>query len=122
MLDVSMSYGQDLEFGAAGDLLTVTGSEVLQQKIMRRLLSNPGALLWHQDYGAGLGAEVGKSTNQLAIRGIILQQLRAEVNVSRSPGPKVDLTVLDTGLVICTITYVEQTTGVVKALSLPVGA
>ena len=49
-----------LRAGAAGDLAPAAGTLRGQQRVLRRLLTNPGDYIWQPGYGAGLGQFVGK--------------------------------------------------------------
>lgn len=53
MYDLFHYVGTDLSVSPSGDLLSVTGTERRKQKILRRLITNPGELVFHPEYGAG---------------------------------------------------------------------
>lgn len=67
MQDLAHYFGNDLSVSAAGDLLAVDGDTKTQQRILRRLLTNPGDMMFHPDYGAGLGQWVGKLFDEQAL-------------------------------------------------------
>ena len=46
MLDISHYWGEDLGIGPTGDLGLAAGSPQVQQRILRRLLTNPGDYIW----------------------------------------------------------------------------
>ncbi len=54
MYDLSHQWGDDLTVGPTGDMALVTGSVFGQQRVLRRLMTNPGDYIWQLDYGAGL--------------------------------------------------------------------
>ena len=60
MQDICHFTGGDIDSSSTGDLRTATGSERTKQRILRRLLTNPGEYLFHPGYGAGLGKKVGE--------------------------------------------------------------
>jgi hypothetical protein len=47
MFDIFHYVGTDLSVSPSGDLLSVTDSERRKQKILRRLITNPGELVFH---------------------------------------------------------------------------
>lgn len=59
------------------------------QRIIRRLLTNPGDYVWHTDYGAGLGSYVGEPYSPSLIEGTILNQLQLEPLVAETPAPNI---------------------------------
>ncbi len=46
MYDLYHYVGTDLSVSPSGDLLSVTGTERRKQKILRRLITNPGELVF----------------------------------------------------------------------------
>ena len=58
--DLAHWFGQDLNVAASGDLLTVDGTAKGQQRVLRRLLTNPGDYIWEPTYGAGLASKIGQ--------------------------------------------------------------
>lgn len=91
MSDISHQWGSDLEVGPTGDLLLAAGQDLGQQRILRRLLTNPGGYLWHVDYGAGLGAFVGEPSAADQVESIIVTQMANEPSASTSPEPIVEV-------------------------------
>ena len=53
---------------ASGDLLTTDDPT---NRILRRLLTNPGDYLWHPDYGAGLPSRIGTVVNEAELTALI---------------------------------------------------
>lgn len=120
MSDASHVYGGDLQGSASGGLLLATGGTLAAQRVLRRLLTNPGEYIWHPDYGAGLGAYVGRPADPLAIGAVILQQIKNEETVARSPLPKASVLVLATGYVFVDLTFTAQGDAAEQALSFTV--
>ena len=56
MPDINHLWGNDLAFSATGDLATADVPTLTQQRVLRRLLTNPGDYIWELDYGAGLAS------------------------------------------------------------------
>ncbi len=122
MPDLSHFYGSDLTVGPGGDLATASGTQLGQQRVLRRLLTNPGDYLWNPSYGAGLAQFVGQPANAARIRSVIRSQIFQESVVSRTPEPAIDVQADDTGAVTVQIRYADSATGETQALSFTVGA
>lgn len=103
-------WGEDLQLGATNDLRGVEGVEEGTQALLRRLLTAPGELLFHPEYGAGLPARVGSLLNLPEIEGLVLAQLRLEARVASDPTPKVKLVPKVDSLFV-SIQYVDAPTG-----------
>jgi len=98
MSDLNHFYGGDLSLSATGDILKVDGSTQGQQRVLRRLLTNPalmdssgkvtvvGDYIWHPTYGAGLPRMVGDTVDIPKITGVIRGQLLLEACVARPSG------------------------------------
>lgn len=52
-IDFTTNYG-DIAFTRSGDMQLLAGAALLQQRLYRRLVTNPGELLFYPDFGAGL--------------------------------------------------------------------
>jgi hypothetical protein len=110
MGDASQEWGSDLWTGPTGDLAIASGSTLGQQRILRRLLTNPGDYLWHLDYGAGLGAFVGQTVSANEIAAVIRAQIFNETSVSQSPEPQITVSLPDppgSGTVFVQIQYTD---------------
>lgn len=125
MSDLYHYVGGDLSQSATGDLLKVEGSTQGQQRVLRRLLSNPALLdsngnvlvsgdyIFHPDYGAGLPRMVGDTVNIPKIRGVIRGQMLLEAAVAKNPEPAITVTEIPGGVAV-SIQYVDaQTRGTV---------
>jgi phage baseplate assembly protein W len=122
MPDLSHFYGSDLSVGPGGDLATVDGTQLGQQRVLRRLLTNPGDYVWNPGYGAGLSQFVGQPANAARIRSVIRSQIFQESVVARTPEPVIDIEANVSGTVTVQIRYADATTGETQALSFTVGA
>ncbi|WP_200893987.1 hypothetical protein [Xanthomonas sp. MUS 060] len=89
--DLSHYVGGDLSPSGTGDLQAANGTLRGQQRVLRRLLTNPGDYLFHSDYGAGLPQYVGQPADIPKIRALIRGQILLEDAVAKSPAP--DITV-----------------------------
>jgi len=125
MSDISHQWGSDLSIGPTGDLALVSGAILGQQRVLRRLLTNPGDYIWHPDYGAGLARFIGHPGNALQIRAVIRSQIFKEAMVARTPEPVIDVLVSPAGAagtVYVHIRYVDAPSGETQTLSFSVSA
>lgn len=120
MTDLSHTIGADLEVSAGADLLSVSGSEWGRQRVLRRLLTNPGDCIFHPEYGAGLPAMVGRPVNEARIAAIVRAQMLQEGAVARSPMPTVEVTSTPTGTVTLHVRYADANTGEAQLLTVPI--
>lgn len=117
--DLYQVYGSDLIFDASGALLTVGGTtpqadpiaNLTNQRIIRRLLTNPGEYLWYPSYGAGLARFIGQPLNVKALTAIVRGQLFLQPEVARTPAPIISFLIDKTGTVSCSILYTATQTG-----------
>jgi hypothetical protein len=109
MYDIFHEWGSDLAVGSGGDLALAGGSDLVSQRVCRRLLTNPGDYLWNLDYGGGLAGFVGSPVNTADIEAIIMSQMFLESAVPTTPAPQVTTTVTDVanGYVVANITYAD---------------
>lgn len=94
-MDIYLNYKEPLQLKANGDFQLVSGPELTQQRIIRRLMTVARTYIWHPEYGAGLPQYVGKPVDQAIIKemqGLILSQLFLEDAVAKSPAPTVTVT------------------------------
>ncbi len=125
MPDLSHQWGSDLSVGPTGDLAVATGPALGQQRVLRRLLTNPGEYIWQLDYGAGLARFIGQPTNPLQIQALIRSQIFKESVVARTPEPVIDVSVSPggaAGTVYVYIRYQDAGTGQTQILSFSIGA
>lgn len=100
MNDLYQFYGNDILVSATGDLAPVEGSTKGQQRILRRLLTNPGDYLWHPDYGAGLPSFVGKAIDMRKVVAVIRGQILLEDSVAKQPEPQISAVAIPSGIAV----------------------
>lgn len=106
MPDLHHYVGADLTVAASGDLATVSGTQEGVQRVLRRLLTNPGAYVWHPAYGAGLPAKVGSLATADEIRGLIRQHMSLEPAVAKVPAADIKVDSIPNGVAV-QIRYVD---------------
>jgi len=121
MPDLSHEFGADLAAGPTGDLALATGVALGRQRVLRRLLTNPGDYIWQPDYGAGLGRFVGQPAAPERIRAVVRSQIFRERSVARSPEPVVEVQAGDDGRVFVAIRYADADSGETMSISFRVG-
>jgi hypothetical protein len=117
--DIAHTYNQDLVVSANGDLLTVDSVAESEQRILRRLFTNPGDYIWQPTYGAGLPAKIGDPFDVATIESIVQSQMYLEDSVVRVPPPDVEVASFPNGMYV-DIDYVEADSGNDVTLSFPV--
>jgi phage baseplate assembly protein W len=122
MQDAALLWGGDLSAGPTGDVALASGTSLGQQRVLRRLLTNPGDYIWHLHYGAGLAQYVGQPCNVAAINATIRSQIFMESSVARLPEPVIDVQSLSNGSVYVYIRYVDRETGGTQVLSFSVSS
>lgn len=123
-MELNQQYGFDLVITPNSQLGVVDGTQETYQRILRRLMTNPGQYLFAPDYGAGLGIYVGANLNSALehqIKGVITTQMFKEDTVAQSPRPVISLSQNGTQLTV-SITYAIKPSGLVYTLSFTVGA
>jgi hypothetical protein len=125
MADASHQWGSDLALGPTGDIASVSGQLLGQQRVLRRLLTSPGDYIWQLDYGAGLARFIGQPVNPLQIRAVVRSQIFKEAAVARQPEPVIDVQVSPggaAGTVYVYIRYVDAESSQTQVLSFSVTA
>jgi hypothetical protein len=110
MADLAHQYGADLTLSATGDLALSSGTKEGLERVLRRLLTAPGAYIWHLFYGAGLPRFVGEVANKLRIAAVARSQMYREAAVARTPAPEINVDVQPTGIVSLGIKYSDAAT------------
>lgn len=121
-MDLYHYFGDDLSVSHTGDLLLADGLILSQQRILRRLLTNPGDYIWDLTFGAGLPQYIGLAlTSSLykEITGVIVSQMYLETTVAQSPTPTVSLKAKQDSLFV-SITYFDAATGQLQVLDFTV--
>jgi phage baseplate assembly protein W len=123
MYDIFLEWGTDLMVGSGGDLALSTGSDTINQRVFRRLLTNAGDYVWNLDYGGGLGQFVGTPANPANIEAIVRTQLALETAVPTTPAPQVAASIADVanGYVVATITYADPSSTVPVQINVSTG-
>jgi hypothetical protein len=116
MADIAHQFGGDIMLAPNGDVALASATVLTQQRVLRRLLTNPGDYIWDVNYGAGLGNMVGQTVDAGRITAIIRAQMFQEATVARNPLPTVSVSAGTNGLVQAAIAYVDTTDGTAQNL------
>lgn len=119
MPDIGHYWGSDLQVSASGGLRLSDNLELANQRIIRRLMTAPGAYIWHPGYGAGVPQQIGTVVNEALIRSIITSQIYQEEVVAKSPAPKITIVPFFDGVNV-RIVYTMSNTGTQNVLSFDV--
>ncbi len=90
--DLNHWWGEDLSAGNTGDLSTVKSTVRGQQRILRRLLTNPGDYMFQPDYGAGLPQWIGRTMDIGKVTALIRAHILLEDAVAKVPAPQIKVT------------------------------
>jgi hypothetical protein len=120
MADLALAFGGDLVVDQTGDIGLVDGALLTQQRVLRRLLTNPGGYIWQLSYGAGLAQFVGQPGAPAAIQAVSRSQILAEPNVARNPAPLIVAAAAGDGTVSLSIRYTDAMAQVTTSLSISV--
>jgi phage baseplate assembly protein W len=119
--DISHNMGSDISVTPSGDIATVTELSRSQQRVLRRLLTNPGDYIWHQNYGAGLPRFIGQPVSVGNITAVIRAQMKMEASVLQNPAPVINVTTDGNSSFFVSIQYTESDTGQPSVLNFPIG-
>jgi phage baseplate assembly protein W len=117
MPDLYHEWGEDLVATQTGDFETVDGVTLGTQRVLRRLLTNPGDYIFHPTYGAGLPAKVGTLIDEAELTAVIRSQMFQEDCVATTPLPTVGITQVSIGAFSVDITYTDAQSGQQASLS-----
>jgi hypothetical protein len=123
VLDIGHQWGGDLDVGPTGDLAVVAGAPAVTQRILRRLLTNPGDYIWNLGYGAGLPGFVGTAVSSVQIAAIVRPQMLLETGVAVSPAPDIVVSTPEwpgMGTFELTVQYVDTDSRQLNNISLPI--
>ena len=120
-MDLSHVVGADLVIGPTGDLATADGPTYVQQRVLRRLMTNRGDDIWDPGYGGGLPSFVGMPVNAASLETAVRDQMLLEAAVARLPIPSVSVSSSADNTVTLTVTYSDATTGVSQTITLSPG-
>ena len=98
--DIAHFWGGDLQLSATGGLARVNLVERSKQRVLRRLLTNPGSYLAHPTYGAGIPKLVGTVLDLGKIKALIRGQMLMEASVAKTPEPTVDVGAITDGVMV----------------------
>jgi hypothetical protein len=84
--------GNDLAITPTGDIATVDDLLKGQQRVVRRLLTYPGDMVFDAEYGAGLPLYVGELLHADVIEAVTRYQIAHESQVARDPQAQVIVT------------------------------
>lgn len=98
--DLYQWYGGDVSSSATGDFQAVTGDTRSQQRIVRRLCTNPGDYIFHPEYGGGLPKLIGSNASVSDVKAIVQSQMRLEDSILQLPAPVVTVTPITNGMQI----------------------
>jgi hypothetical protein len=123
MHDIFHEWGTDLTVGSSGDLAVSTDTDMINQRVCRRLLTNAGDYLWNLDYGGGLAQFVGAPADTGDIEAIVRDQLELESAIPTTPAPQVSVRVVDAanGYVVASIAYADPSTMAPVQLNISTG-
>jgi hypothetical protein len=120
--DIYLKYGGDYQVSQSGDLMMVSGAELTKQRIIRRMLTVPGAYIWHANYGAGLSRFIGQPLSRALyneITALVISQIYLEETVAKSPPPEIQFQPVEDGL-FCQINYFDADQNQPQALAFTV--
>lgn len=123
--DIDHTVGADIGASSTGDLATVDTTMRGQQRILRRLLTNPGDYIFHPTYGAGLPSWIGRTADLPKLRALVHGQIMLEDVVARVPEPTVVVAPIANnagGGFAVSVAYVDAFTGQPATLSFNVEA
>ncbi len=119
-MDLHHVWTGDLTASGTGDLVLAGGGALGTERVLRRLLTNPGAYIWHPGYGAGLGQFVGQPADPRAIAALIRTQMVREAAVAQSPEPVIEVRTDLPGQLAVSIRYADAETAVAQTLNFQV--
>lgn len=119
MPDAAHYFSGDLIVSATGDLLVATDLDESNQRILRRLNTNPADYIWEPDYGAGLPRKIGGTLDEPELQALIQSQMYMEQSVSQNPSPQISTTAIANGFQV-NIGYVENNSNQPQTLSFQV--
>jgi phage baseplate assembly protein W len=119
MTDAAHYFTNDLTLSATGGLHVADSVLLSQQRILRRLMTNPGDYIWEPAYGAGLPQYIGSKLDIVAMTALIRSQMYMEASVQQQPEPQITVTPIQNGIFV-NIKYVEVDSGLPAVLSFDV--
>lgn len=120
MADLQMGWSGDLSTSPTGDLAIVEGPPVGTERLLRRLMTNPGDYIWHPEYGAGLGRFVGRPVQPAEIEALVRLQTVAESAIAQTPEPVISIQPDPAGRLYLQIRYADAVTSTSASLTINV--
>lgn len=124
MADFHHIFGQDLQISAVGGvLLLASGTQNIQQRVIRRLLTGEGGHLWSPEGWAGLPAFIGQPASERRIRAAILKAMRSEAGVDQTK--PITVTIENdsaSGVTKALVKYSDRVSANQSLLTIPIGA
>lgn len=116
--DLAHWWGNDINAAANADILTVSGDTRSQQRVFRRLMTNPADdannlpadYPTHPDYGAGLPRFVGSLATADQIAAVCIGQMILEESVAPTPPPTAKVKRITDGLSV-SLSYSDAVSG-----------
>ena len=112
-----------MDVGPSGDLAVIAGPLLVKQRVLRRLLTNPGAYIWNLGYGAGLPNFIGTTAARGQIEAIVRSQVLLEAAVARVPGAEITVSDLNDpgmGTFEVSVQYTDMPNGKQNFVSIPI--
>jgi len=120
MPDLEMTWSGDLAVSPTGDLAVAAEPALGTERVLRRLMTNPGDYIWNPDYGAGLAQFVGRPVEMASVEAVIRAQMALEAAVAAIPEPVIGISSDLAGKLYVQIRYADSVTALASALSVSV--
>lgn len=120
MPDLEMTWSGDLAVSPTGDLAVAIEPALGTERVLRRLMTNPGDYVWNPDYGAGLAQFVGRPVELASVEAVIRAQMALEAAVAAIPEPVIGILSDVAGKLYVQIRYADSVTTLASALSVSV--
>lgn len=120
MSDLHLDWAGDLASSETGDLVTVGRPALGTERVLRRLLTNPGAYLWHPTYGAGLARFVGQPIDVAGVQALIRSQMLLEPAVAADPEPVVTVQADVGGSLFVQVRYADADTAAAQTVNIEI--
>ena len=118
MSDLHLDWAGDIASSETGDIVAVGQPTLGTERVLRRLLTNPGAYIWHPTYGAGLARFVGQPADAAGIEALVRSQMLLEPAVARDPEPVVTISVDPAGSLFVQVRYADADTAEARSLNI----